>query len=323
MPGPRLDAGEREELRSGLDVGESLRSIGRRLGRSPSTLSRELRRNRSSQGYVAWVAQRRADERARRPRRLKLEQDSGLCRRVRQGLKDRKSPGWIAAELKGVGEGIAPETIYRACYHPSLVLGADSHRLLVRPRRGRRRRRRTSSGRIVRPLGDYKPLSQRPGDPRSEPGHWEGDLIVGDHNRTVVVVLVERRSGYTLLGALPGGRQSRHVAEVVSRLLNKVPPQLRRSLTWDQGTEMARWADVEAATGIAVFFAEPRSPWQRPLVENTCGLLRRWLPRHRPMPTDQATLTRIQNLLNQMPRRSRQGRTAAQAYDQLRVATAG
>lgn len=322
MPGCRLSLGEREEIRVGLVAGESLRGIARRIGRDATTVWRELRRNSSERGYVAHVAQFFADDRARRPRRLRLEVESGLARRVRKGLRMGKSPGWIAAELRTEGIGLSTETIYAACYHPSRPLGADSHRLLCRPRRGRIRRRRTSSGRIVKPLGDYKPLAERPGDPHLEAGHWEGDLIVGDHNRTVAAVLVERQTRFCLLGALPGGRKSRHVARVVSRLLNTVPPQLRCSLTWDQGTELARWKDIEAATGTPVFFAEPRSPWRRPLVENTCGLIRRWLKRNRPITSDQRILTRIQNLLNQMPRRILQGRTAAEAYDQLRVATA-
>jgi IS30 family transposase len=170
-------------------------------------------------------------------------------------------------------------------------------------------------------LGDYKPLTQRQGDPHLEAGHWEGDLLVGRRNFTVAVVLVERRSRLTLLGACPQGRNAHHVAAVVSRLLSTVPPELRRSLTWDQGTELARWADIETRTGTKVYFAQPRSPWQRPLAENTCGLLRRWLPRNQPMPRHQATLNHVANLLNHMPRRILAHNTALQTYDRLRVAT--
>lgn len=321
MPGPRLWLGEREEIRAGLAVGESVRSIASRIGRSPSTVSRELRRNGSQRGYVAHVAQRRADSRARRPRWLRLETDAVLCRRVRQGLAQRKSPLWIALELQAEGIGISAETIYRGCYHPRRPLGADSHRLLVRPRRGRIRRRRTASGRIPKPLGTYKPLSMRPGDPKTEPGHWEGDLLVGKRNFTVAVVLTERHSRLTLLGACPRGRNSTHVAAVITRLLSSVPPQLRRSLTWDQGSELARWSSIEANLDMPVFFAQPRSPWQRPLAENTCGQLRRWLPRNQPMPNNQSTLNRITALLNSMPRRTLRGTNAATAYDRLTVAT--
>lgn len=321
MPGPRLLLGEREEIRAGIAAGESMRSIGRRLGRDPATISRELGRNGSQRGYVAWVAQRRADARARRPRLLRLEVDAGLSRRVREGLRQRKSPWWIAGELAAEGIGISPETIYRACYHPRQPLGAESHRLLVRRRRGRIRRRRTASGRIVKPLGDYKPIRQRPGDPHLEAGHWEGDLLVGKRNFTVAVVLTERRSRLTLIGACPQGRNSAHVADVVTRLLATVPRHLRRSLTWDQGSELARWATIETRLDMPVFFAQPRSPWQRPLAENTCGLLRRWLPRSQPMPHSQRTLDDISQRLNTMPRRILAGATATTTYDRLRVAT--
>jgi IS30 family transposase len=161
----------------------------------------------------------------------------------------------------------------------------------------------------------------RSGDPKVEPGHWEGDLLVGKRNFTVAVVLSERRSRLTLLGACPQGRNSTHVAAVISRLLSSVPPQLRRSLTWDQGSELARWADIEANLDIPVFFAQPRSPWQRPLAENTCGHLRRWLPRNHPIPNNQTTLDRIARTLNSMPRRTLGGTTATNAYDRLTVAT--
>lgn len=321
MPGPRLWLGEREEIRVGVAAGESMRSIGRRIGRDPATISRELRRNGSQRGYVAHVAQRRADSRARRPRLLRLETDAVLSRRIREGLAAGKSPFWIASELGAEGITVSAETIYRGCYHPRQPLGHGAHRLLVRPRRGRIRRRRTASGRIPKPLGAFKPLAMRTGDPRVEPGHWEGDLLVGKRNFTVAVVLTERRSRLTLLGACPRGRNSTHVAAVISRLLSSVPPQLRRSLTWDQGSELARWSVIEANLNIPVFFAQPRSPWQRPLAENTCGQLRRWLPRNHPIPNQQTTLDRIANTLNSMPRRSLQQHTATATYDRLTVAT--
>jgi len=321
MPGCRLSLAEREEIRVGLVRGESLRVIARGIGRSASTVCREVGRNRSRRGYVAWVAHRRAAERARRPRLLLVEADAGLCRRVRAGLEARRSPQWIAWQLAGEGMSISAETIYRACYHPRQPLGADSHRLLCRPRRGRIRRRRTTSGRIPQSLGQYRPLRLRPGDPHLEAGHWEGDLLVGQRNFTAAVVLTERRSRLCLLGALPQGRNSIHVADVIARLLDRVPVDLRRSLTWDQGRELARWPHIEARLDMPVFFAEPSSPWQRPLAENTCGHLRRWLPRNQPMPQDQRTLSRIADHLNHMPRRILGHNTAADTYDRLRAAT--
>lgn len=321
MPGPRLCAAEREEIRVGLVGGESLGAIGRRLGRSASTVSREVARNGSRRGYVAHIAQRRADRRAKRPKALLLETDTELRRQVRERLKLRLSPTTIARQLAADGISISAETIYRACYHPRAPLGNESHRLLCRPRRGRIRRRRTTTGRKPLSLGAFKPISQRPGDIRTEPGHWEGDLIVGRRNLTATVVLTERSSRLTLLGALPQGRNADHVAAVVTRLLSQIPPKLRRTLTWDQGRELARWAKIEDRTGTPVYFCEPRSPWQKPLVENTNGLLRRWLPRGTPMPRSQAAINRIQRLVNSIHRRSLQWDTAQDAYDRLRVAT--
>lgn len=138
---------------------------------------------------------------------------------------------------------------------------------------------------------------------------------------SATVVLTERSSRYTLLGALPQGRNADHVGDVVTRLLSQVPGELRRTLTWDQGRELARWAKIEDRTGTPVYFCEPRSPWQKPLVENTNGLLRRWLPRGTPMPRSQTAIDRIQRLVNSIHRRSLEWDTAAHAYDRLRVAT--
>ncbi len=146
------------------------------------------------------------------------------------------------------------------------------------------------------------------------------NIIVNISKRNIDVI-TERSSRYTLLGALPQGRNADHVADVVTRLLSQVPGELRRTLTWDQGRELARWAKIEDRTGTPVYFCEPRSPWQKPLVENTNGLLRRWLPRGTPMPRSQAAINRIQRLVNSIHRRSLEWDTAADAYDRLRVAT--
>ena len=321
MPGCRLSLAEREEIRVGLAREESFSRIARGLGRPTSTVTREVERNRSRRGYVAHVAQRRAAQRARRPRRLRLETDTELRQQVRKRLKLRLSPTTIARQLAAEGTPISAETIYRACYHPRLPLGDDAYRRLCRPRRGRIRRRRTTTGRKPLSLGVFKPISKRPGDVQTEPSHWEGDLLVGRRNLSAVVVLTERRSRYTLLGALPGGRNADHVADVITRLLTQVPPQLRQTLTWDQGRELARWQRIEDDLKTTpVFFCEPRSPWQKPLVENTNGLLRRWLPRGTPIPRSQAAMNRITRLVNSIHRRSLRWDTAQTAYDQLTVA---
>ncbi len=321
MPGCRLSLAEREEIRVGLVRERSLSQSAAGLGRSTSTVSREVARNGSRRGYVAHIAQRRADRRAKRPKRLRVETDAMLRRRIRTGLKLRLSPQTIARQLTGEGTPISAETIYRACYHPRAPLGDDAYRLLCRPRKGRIRRRRTTTGRIPLSLGAFKAISQRPGDIRTEPGHWEGDLIVGRRNLTATVVLTERSSRLTLLGALPGGRNADHVGDVVTRLLSQIPPKLRRTLTWDQGRELARWQRIEHELGTPIYFCEPRSPWQKPLVENTNGLLRRWMPRGAPMPRTQTAVNRIAQLVNSIHRPTLGWATATDAYDQLRVAT--
>jgi len=322
MPGCRLSLAEREEIRVGLVRGESFRRIAARLGRAASTVTREVARNRSRRGYVAHVAHRRANDRARRPRRLRVETDTELRRQVAKRLKLRLSPQTIAHQLAADGISISAETIYRACYHPSAPLGAEAYRRLCRPRRGRIRHRRTTTGRKPLSLGVFRPISDRSGDPGTEPGHWEGDLLVGRRNLTALVVLTERCSRYTLLGALPKGRNADHVADVVTRLLKPVPSQLRQTLTWDQGRELARWQRIEHNLGLPIYFCEPRSPWQKPLVENTNGLLRRWLPPGTPIPSSQAAINRITRLVNSIHRRALRWNTAQAAYDHLTVATA-
>lgn len=320
MPGSRLCLAAREEIRAGLERGDSIREIARLLDRSASTISREIRRNRSRRGYVAHIAHRRARERARRPKPLKLLVDPVLRERVQAKLGDRLSPRVISLQLRAEGLSVSPETIYRACYHPARPLGDDPHRLLCRPRRGRQRRRRTKTGRDPQPLGQIRSVHDRPAHLPHDAGHWEGDLLVGQQNRSAIAVLTERHSRLVQLIALPAGRRTDHVTNRIAHTLNNVPAPLRLSLTWDQGRELTAWPQLEQQTGIPIYFCDPRSPWQKPLVENVCGLLRRWLPRTQPMPTNQELLDHYAHLLNTMPRRSLGDTTAQDRYHHL-VAT--
>lgn len=317
MPGPRLCLCEREEIRSGVDRELSIREIARRLGRSASTISREISRNRSQRGYVAHVAHRRAGGRARRPKPLKLNTDLVLRDRVTELLDDKLSPRSVARLLLREGLHVSHETIYRAAYHPSDPLGPDRYRQLTRPRRGRIRRARTRSRRAPQPLGDYQSVHDRVLD---GPGHWEGDLLVGANNRSVAAVLTERSTRIVRLVALPQGRRTDHVCAQITQALADVPDTLIKSITWDQGRELTAWPTLQHDLATPVYFCDPASPWQKPLVENTCGLLRRWLPRNQPIPTDQTTLDRYAHLLNNMPRRILGYRSATDAYDEL-VAT--
>jgi IS30 family transposase len=252
---------------------------------------------------------------------LKLTVDPVLRARVQAKLVDKLSPRTIALQLRTEGLFVSAETIYRACYHPDGPLGNDAHRQLCRPRRGRHRRRRTTTGRDPQPLGQIRSVHNRQAALPQEAGHWEGDLLVGKQNRTVIAVLTERNSRLVQLIALPEGRNTRHVTSRIAHTLDTVPPPLRRSLTWDQGRELTAWPQLEKQIGIPIYFCDPRSPWQKPLVENVCGLLRRWLPRTQPMPTNQQLLDYYAQLLNTMPRRSLGDTTAQNRYDQLRVAT--
>jgi IS30 family transposase len=271
--------------RQGLGV----RATAAELGRSPATISRELRRNRDpdSGQYRPFTAQRLAVGQRARPGRGKLPQDPVLAQFVQDRLGKRWSPEQISHALRREfpdepERHMVPETIYQAIYRPELGgLRRDLPRVL---RTGRRRRKphRSSEGRRTGSLVDMTMIDQRPAEAedRAVPGHWEGDLITGTANRSAIGTLVERSSRFTLLLHLPGGG---HTAEAVRDALvaamAQLPASLRRSLTWDQGKELALHADVAHALGMPVFFCDPRSPWQRPSNENTNGLLRQYFPK--------------------------------------------
>ena len=183
--------------------------------------------------------------------------------------------------MREAGMSVCAETIYRACYANDPRSGLSAGTWAKLPRRAQRRRHRARSAAKPSPLGEYRPTADRPDDveDRTEPGHWERDLIVGKANLTAAVTLAERTSRYTVTAALPDGYGAPQAAAAAAAALGRQPAALVRSLTWDQGREMARWADIEAALGIEVFFCEPRSPWQRPTNEHTNALMRRWLPK--------------------------------------------
>ncbi len=235
----------------------------------------------------------------------KLAADAALAAAVDERLAMGWSPHAVAADLRaGGGPAVCAETIYRACYDPAGARGlpgGGSWKKL--PRRCRRRKPRGRPARKPSPLGDYRPIADRPaaaGD-RSEAGHWEGDLIIGKDNRSAAATLVERVSRRTLAVPLPDGYDADSAAAAVAGALARQPRRLLKTLTWDQGREMARWADIEAALGIKVYFCEPRSPWQRPTNEQTNGLLRRWLPQSTDLNVGAVRLAIIEDHLNTMP----------------------
>jgi transposase, IS30 family len=271
--------------RQGLGV----RAIAAELGRNPSTISRELRRNRdpAGGGYRPFTAQRLAAERRARPGRGKLIRDPVLRQFVQDRLEQRWSPEQISQAIRREFPDdpdwhVVHETIYQAIYRPELGgLRRDLPRVL---RTGRRRRkpRRRADARRAGTLVDMRMLDQRPTEAadRAVPGHWEGDLITGAANRSAIGTLVERSSRFTILLHLPGGRHTADaVRDALVQAMMQVPAQLRRSLTWDQGKEMALHTEIAQALSMPVFFCHKASPWQRPSNENTNGLLRQYFPK--------------------------------------------
>ena len=188
------------------------------------------------------------------------------------------------------------------------------------PRQQRRRKPRGRTEQAKRSaLGEFRPLAERPAKAaaRAEPGHWEGDLIIAKANHTAVATLVERTSRHTLVVPLPDGYNAPATARAVTAALARQPPEMVKTLTWDQGREMARWADIEKTLAIEVYFCEPRSPWQRPTNEQTNGLLRRWLPKSTDLNIGAVRLAVIEDNLNTMPRKLHNWDSAQTVYDDL------
>ena len=313
----RLSAFERARIEAMRSTGATASDIAVVLGRHPATVYRELGRcGGPGTVYDAATAQADASRQARRPRACKLEADPVLAAQVKARLTQRWSPHAISADVAAAGQRVCAETIYRAAYS-GCGLGAQAWKDLPRGRRRRRPRSRHSEK--AGPLGVYRPLSSRPaavGD-RDEAGHREGDLIIGAANRSAAATLVERVSRHTLVVALRDGYTAPDVADAVTAALARQPAHLVRSLTWDQGRETARWADIETALGIEVFFCEPHSPWQRGTNEQTNGLLRRWLPKGTPLDLSPLRLSIIEDNLNWMPRRIHNWQSAADIYTRL------
>jgi IS30 family transposase len=315
-----LSLEEREEIAVGRARGEGVREIARRLGRSPSVVSREVRRNASQRGYRASTAHRRARDRRRRPQQRLLDGELVLRERVLADLRHGRSPNQIAGRLKleaaddtvGLMEGSLPagratvshEAVYTWIY--ALPKG-ELARLGVmlpsgRTRRGPRRRPAAANGaRIV----GMRSIHDRPADAlgRQVPGHWEGDLIVGRNGQSAAATLVDRATRFLIILALPGGKKADGLATALTEQVNGLPELVRKSLTWDQGTEMGRHAALTLATGLDVYFADPHSPWQRPTNENTNGIIRRYLPKGTEITDHQPYLTAIAEEINNQPRR--------------------
>ena len=270
LKGRCLSFSEREEIAVARAGGESMRSIARRLGRSPSTISRELTRNAGGTGgYRATTAHALAYERASRPKPAKLAVNRKLRRQVEEDLRRRYSPEQIVGRLRRQFPDdpemrVSAETIYQSLYVQSRgALRRDLTRCLQTGRALRRPCRQ--AGQRKNRIPDMINITERlaEADDRAVPGHWEGDLIIGKNNATAIGTLVERTTGYTMLVHLPDGYKAEQVRDALTAKIQTIPDILRASLTWDQGPEMRDWKAVSVAADIDIYFCDPHAPWQR------------------------------------------------------------
>ncbi len=308
-PGPRrLSLQEREEISLGLRRGDSFSAIGRQLGRSTSTIWREVHANGGRDGYRAWRAHDRAYFRARRPKSAKLDCPR-LAGQVTEWLEQWWSPEEITWRLPiefpdDPMMRVSHETIYQSIY----IQGrGELRRELARClRTGRAKRRPRNRIETRGQIPGMVMISERPAEAadRAVPGHWEGDLLMGKSGRSAVGTLVERSTSYLLLLHLPDGREAEKVDAAIRRALTKLPGEFFRTITWDQGKEMAKHADFTIDTGIQVYFCDPHSPWQRPSNENTNGLLRQYMPKGMDLSAlTEADLDAVARSLNNRPRK--------------------
>jgi len=316
----RLSVEEREEVSRGIQAGEPLRAIARRLGRGPSTLSRVVARTGGRKRYRAWRGESGAVRRARRPEPTKLQTCPQLRQEVDRRLQARWSPQQIAARLQRDFPHrpelrVSHETLYRSLYVQTR--GALKKELARFLRTGRTRRKPQGRMDTRGQLPDKVMLSARPPEveDRAVPGHWEGDLILGKAGRSAVGTLVERHSRYVLLLHLPEGRTAGHVREALTDKIGQLPEALRRTLTWDQGKEMAEHVRFTLDTDVQVYFCDPRSPWQRGSNENTNGLLRQYFPKGMDLSRFSARqLDAVAAQLNARPRQALDWRTPAEVF---------
>jgi IS30 family transposase len=318
----RLSAEEREDILVGLSKGESMSSIARRLGRAPSTITREVAANGGVANYGAWRAHCRARQAVHRPKGAKLDHPR-LVAQVTKWLEELWSPQEISARLRSKFPDdpmmqVSHETIYQSLF----VQGrGELRRELTRCLRSGRTARRPNGREDLRgKIPHMVMISDRPAEvaDRAVPGHWEGDLIVGLGNKSAVGTLVERSTRFVLLLHLGDGKGAFEVETAMRRAIMKLPEELRRSVTWDQGTEMSNHVNFTVKTKIPIYFCDPHSPWQRGSNENTNGLLRQYMPRGTDLSVHSAAdLRRIQRSLNGRPRATLGFMTPSEKFAEL------
>jgi IS30 family transposase len=308
-----LSLAEREEISRALVAGMSMCQIALQLGRSTSTITREVARNGGSRRYRAHEADINAWERARRPRICALSKNARLRRLVAAKLKLQWAPvqiaGWLRREFRvNKDMQISHETIYRSLFIQARgVLKKELVAHLRTNRTMRQAKSASASGQGRGRISEAVSISERPAEAedRAVPGHWEGDLLAGSDN-TYIATLVERHSRYVMLVKV-AGKDTASVVSALIKQVNKLPAELRRSLTWDRGTEMASHRKFTVATDVQVYFCDPQSPWQRGSNENTNGLLRQYFPKGVPVDGySQAELNKVAARLNGRPRQTLQ-----------------
>ena len=320
-----LTLAEREEISRGLVASRSVRSMAMALGRSTSTISREIVRNGGSRWYRAAAADKRAWKRALRPKPCKLAEHGQLRQAVAAKLERNWSPEQIAGWLKRTHPGteacqVSHETIYRSLYVQARgVLKKELMQHLRSRRSIRRSRHATQKGRQI---ANAVSIRERPAsiEDRAVPGHWEGDLLCGSKNSNIVT-LVERQSRYVMLAKVPN-RETQTVVNALIKQARKLPDELYKSLTWDRGKELADHQRFTMETKIAVYFCDPQSPWQRGSNENTNRLLRQYFPHGTNLSSySQAHLNSVARQLNERPRKTLDFHTPAERFNECVAST--
>jgi IS30 family transposase len=316
-----LTIAEREEISRGIAVHRSARSMAGSLGRSPSTVSREISRNGGYDGYRAALADDKAWARTRRPKRCKLATNAWLRQAVASKLRLNWAPEQIAGWLKRAHEDeryhVSHETIYRSLFVQAR--GVLKKELLCHLRSKRTIRRSKQAGLISDGRGQIKDLvsiRQRPAavEDRAVPGHWEGDLLSGSKN-SYIATLVERHTRYLMLAKV-ANKDTQTVVSALIKQAEKLPSELYKSLTWDRGKELTDHRRFTLTTNVDVYFCDPQSPWQRGSNENTNGLLRQYFPKGTDLSVhSQAHLNKVARQLNERPRETLQFETPAERFN--------